>query len=631
MPSTVGYEQPIQKRLNKEIKERLEMANRRLVRGQEYRQRVREPLWRQSMKQYEGDTKWGQINPDDPTADVVQVNLSFSTINTLIPFVADEDPFFTVHPYSGDSNEQHAQLLETFINRLWQSNDVQGTVGVRDAAFDWLVFGDGYIEVSWFIDDEEIYDQMGTEIENRVEIAQFRINALSPWDVWIDPYSDGIYNARWVIVRKVVPIMELEEDDRFTIPKSENITGIDTRNLGPGDEQRLLNSEDSSDWVTLYEYYDLKEKWMLTFVEGGQTAVRYIKGIQCPVIQVSNYRIPNSPYHMGELEQMAPLQEELNKTRSQMITARRRNIPKWIVRKQALDEDAEQAMKSGKMFDIIGIEGNDPFDNIIKSVVAQPLPPDLYQVDERIMNDINEVTGVNEYLRGVPQNISRTATEATIIEGSTNIRTRHKLLQVELAHQRTGQILLDIMRDVLPLTDFEEQTLYVTGREAERLNRTMGMEDPMQNATLTPTPEIFEGRYEVRVERGSTELRNPEVKAEQLRNMVQMMLSATPLLMQIGVQFNIRHLLELWFEAEGIDDVEALFQEDEGQAIMQQLQMMQQAQAAMGNEGPGQPQNGAPSQVVGGAATQPGQPRPDTAMAPGAMPDEGNSGILAPR
>jgi hypothetical protein len=113
--------------------------------------------------------------------------------------------------------------------------------------------------------------------------------------------------------------------------------------------------------------------------------------------------------------------------------------------------------------------------------------------------------------------------------------------------------------------------------------------------------------------------------------MVQMMLSATGTLMQLGVAFNIKLLMELWLEAEGIEDVPALFETEEEQAMRQQLSLQQQALEASGMGGPGQPGNGAPSQIVGGTATGPGQPRPDTSMPPEAMIGPQNSGMLAPQ
>ncbi len=331
---------------------------------------------------------------------------------------------------------------------------------------------------------------------------------------------------------------------------------------------------------------------------------------------------------MGELEQIASLQEELNKTRSQMITHRRRNVAKWMVKEHLLTPAAEEAINSSIVNDIISIESNEPFANIIAPVHATPLSADSYQIDAQIRNDINDVTGVNEYLRGVPQNISRTATEASIIEGATNIRTRHKLLQVEESARAVGQMMLDIMKDVLPLTEFAEMTMYITGREAEKLNRASGQEEVETDVSLAPIPEMFAGKYEIRVERGSTELRNPDVKANQLKDMTVMMLGALPILKQEGIFFNLQHLMEMWFEAEGIDDVDALFEPTEEQIERQAIDLQRQQQEAQGGPAAG---GGEGSGVVSGGRTPSGQPRPETTNAPEQAPDSGNSGILAPR
>jgi hypothetical protein len=279
-------------------------------------------------------------------------------------------------------------------------------------------------------------------------------------------------------------------------------------------------------------------------------------------------------------------------------------------------------MKSSKINDVIKIETNEPIRNIIQEIVPTPLSADAYAIDDRLRADVNEITGVNEYLRGVPQNISRTATEASIIEGATNIRTRHKLLQVETAARQAGQILLDIIRDVLPLTAFEEMTMFVSGREAERLNRAVG-EDPTQGGVLlTPNPEVFKGRYRVEVERGSTELRNPQVKAQQLMQMTQLMLGATPILQQLGIPFNMKQLLVDWFEAEGLKDVDRYFEADEQQAMMQQLALQErQNQVAAAAQGTGGEGGGAPA----------GTPNRGTTMPPTDMINPSNSGMLPGR
>lgn len=619
MPETIGYERntKIRTKLSKEMHEKLKHAHDRLLRGQNFRKK-REPVWRQSYEQYLGDPTWS-ADRSDPSADLVSVNSSFATINVLVPFVSDEDPTFVVSPLSGDANVENATVLQSFLNRYWRSSEMQGKLHIQESTFDYLLYGDGYLKVGYEITERPTYDGLGDEVETEVEIAKFKLERVNPWDVWIDPYADSIYNARWVCQRIMMPRMELLNDERYKTSKEMEGGDLEHDNMSPEDLERLREVED---WVTVYEFYDLKENYMIAFLAGGTVAVRYIEHIKCPIVQVPNYRIPNSPYHMGELEQVHSLQNELNKTRSQMITHRRRNVAKWIVREHALTEEGEEALKSSKVNDVIPVRGNDPFDTLIAPVHATPIASDIYAMDAQIRQDINDVTGVNEFLRGSGlQNTSKTATEATIIEGATNIRTRHKLLQIETAARQAGQLLLDIMRDVMPLTSTEEMAMFITGREAEKLNRVTGQENVRADARLIPNAEIFQGRYQVEVERGSTELRNPQAKANKLKEMSQMMISALPIMHQFGILVNVKEIIRMWFEAEGIEDVDALFEVDEDQMQAQQILLAQQIQGAQG---------GSSGEVVGGTRTSPGSPRPQTTRPPSERISEENSGMLGP-
>lgn len=628
MPETIGYARPkmVRRVLSKEMERKLKSAVDRLKLGQDFRQKEREDSWRSSVEQYLGQNAWRGYSPEDTTADLVNINISFSTINTLVPFVADEDPSFIVEPDSEDADEMSAAVLETFINRLWRSHKIRGKRALADATFDHLVLGDGWLKVGYEIVDLPTYNEVGDIIgEGRIKIAEFSVSRVSPWDMWVDPYADGLHNARWVCQRILMPFEELKKDPRYKVTDDEDFGGmdIDPTNLSPEDTSRIDYLTDG--WVAVYEFYDIKERWMMSFIGDGQQLVRYVEHVTAPFVQIPNYRIPNSPYHIGELEQIRSLQDEINKTRSQMMTHRRRNVMKWVVAEDRLSEEALDAMASSRVNDIIKIHTNEPIQNIIQAITPTPLSSDSYMLDDRLRADVNEITGVNEYLRGVPQNISRTATEASIIEGSTNIRTRHKLLIIETAAREAGQLLLDIIRDVLPLTAFEEMTMFVTGREAERVNRASGLDPTAGAALVTPNPEIFEGRYRVEVERGSTELRNPQVKAQQLMQMVNIMLGATPILQQLGIPFNLKRLLELWFEAEGIKDLEKFFEPDEGQAMMHQLAMQERMNAVAAAAGQGGSPGGA------GISAAPGMPNRATAQAPSALIDPSNSGMLPPR
>ncbi len=160
MAETIGYNSNRKLgRMSKETEARFVSAQERLMMGQQFRQKERESAWSESYDVYMGD-QW-TVNPDDPTADVVNVNISFSTINTLVPFVADEDPQFLISPLSGDADADSAQLLETFMNQLWRSPEMRGQESLSDAVFDWLLYGDGYVEVGYNIRMLPVFDARG--------------------------------------------------------------------------------------------------------------------------------------------------------------------------------------------------------------------------------------------------------------------------------------------------------------------------------------------------------------------------------------------------------------------------------------------------------------------------------------
>jgi hypothetical protein len=107
--------------------------------------------------------------------------------------------------------------------------------------------------------------------------------------------------------------------------------------------------------------------------------------------------------------------------------------------------------------------------------------------------------------------------------------------------------------------------------------------------------------------------------------MVQIMAGLIPILEARGIPFNMKTLLEDWFEAEGIKDVDRYFEMDEQQAQMQQLALMQRQNEAMQGLPPGDLGAG------GGGRLPAGTPNRGTAKPPGQMINPANSGMLPSR
>lgn len=620
MPSMVGYPVEDKRTLrSKKWKEAVGTARQKLEIGVAKRRAEREGPWELSEEQYVGN-QWESV--DDDTSDLIVVNMSFSTVNVIMPYMTGSDPRFLVIPYSGDATPRNAAIQQALLNRQWRSRQVAGKKHSTAVAWDYLVYGDGLMKAGYTINEKR------TAENEYADVAELWVEKVSPWDFWLDPTADGLHNARWACQRLWITKDELESDKRYQNVDDENVS-YTKDNLGYKDSkdtegQTGFHQEvfDGSEFAMVYEFYDLVKNVMLVFSSGENPlqVVEDIGGI--PIVQLGNYKIPNSPYHMGELEQIRSLQIELNKTRSHLITHRRRNAAKIFAKRNALKQDAIDALQSAVINDVAFVDGDQPLEQLVRAVDLPNLSADVYNVGNLMQEDIYEITGVNEYLRGAGPDIRRTATEASIIEGASNIKSQFKLAQIEEMFKEIGFILLSISKDVFPQTEYDELQLFLTGRDAEQVQRTdldeQGlaaeeagdpaamaqiqemMGQPM-DAVVSPSPDIFVGEYEVDVESHSTELRNPVLKEQKAREMAMAIIEMAPLLSQLGVTVNFKRLLEDWFEKAGIQDVEGLLE----------------AAPQMGGTG-----------LPPGAPADASQPAPSPGMPPSGLQDPSQMGAL---
>jgi hypothetical protein len=626
MPNIVGYAVDV----SAADGELLRKCRQKLDAGKNFRQSTRETLWRQSESQYRGN-QWDETDIEDPSADLITINVSFSTVNTIMPYITGEEPQFLVTPLSYDATVRNARLQQAFLNRKWRSQKTGSQVGLEAAAVDFLIVGDGYLKGTYEIIDKKLSH------DNFAEVAELYVDRIDPWDLWIDPFSDGISNARWICQRIFTTKFEMENDPVYE--------GVNLDDLGFGDIDTLATEDtndrsnlarlgdSSEDWIALYEFYDITRRVMITFADTGDKPLRKVEEVLPPIVQLPNYRIPHNPYHFGELEQLWPIQQELNKTRSQLITHRRRNIAKYLIRESAIADDTEAALLSPIVGEMVPIKGDIPLDSVVRPVSVAPLAPEAYASADQALRDIYEISGVNEYQRGAAPEIRRTATEASIIEGASNVKTRAKLLAVERAVRLLGTVILGIAEDVFPDTEVDEMALFLTGAEAELIAREDALTEAdaytvqgqpelaqqaaaagenVQGIDVVPSEEIFVGEYEVEVEPNSTELRNPVFREQKYREMALALTQNVPILSQMGVTINLRKAYELWFEAAGIADIEGMFRSP--QAALQQQQ-------------PGLPP-GPPG--AGGVAPEEGLPSLPNAEAPLAALTAGNTGALPP-
>lgn len=134
-------------KLNAGDRDLLRRARAQLESGKRFRQETREETWRDNERQYKGH-HWDKIAREDPTADLVTINVSFSTVNTIIPYITGESPRFIVTPRTEDASVRNARLQQAFLNRLWRAIETGADEAFKQSAEDYLIYGDGYMKTT---------------------------------------------------------------------------------------------------------------------------------------------------------------------------------------------------------------------------------------------------------------------------------------------------------------------------------------------------------------------------------------------------------------------------------------------------------------------------------------------------
>jgi hypothetical protein len=255
--------------------------------------------------------------------------------------------------------------------------------------------------------------------------------------------------------------------------------------------------------TTVWEFYDVKKNWLCVF---GQDCDEFLVAPEPmpyafgqPFEPIMNYTVPDRFYPMGELEAVEPLQQELDKVRSQMMEARKKFGRKYVYRESAFGPQGLDALKSDSDNVMVPvIEDQTPLEQTIIPLPQGQLDPQAYQYSDIIEMDMDRVTGINEYMRGPgPQN-TRTATEASIIQDAANARAAAKLAEVEDFISRIARKLVMLNQQYL---------------EGEQVLRIAGPNGAM--AWVPYNRDDIAGEFDFGVEAGSTQPKNDSARAQQ--------------------------------------------------------------------------------------------------------------------
>ncbi len=548
-------------------------------------------LWRRMVDLYRGK-HWP--NTTVSNEDLIAVNLAFSTVNVIAPAVSVNHPKIVVTPNQPE-DEDRAAFVEAVVNHLWRHHDFRKPF--RRSVKDFLIFGHGWLKVGWnFVEQErtlsdmerdELFvdavgetdmfamenpvmagdlptdEQMAASIPDTammvVEDQPF-IERVSPYDIYIDPEATCLEDAQWICQRIIRPLEEAKKDKRYKASARKNLGADSVLNpmFTPTDrEQQDQYLQDIVDRTVIFEFYDIVNNKMSVLAQNGEEflvdpiPMPYAYGQ--PFVMLRNYDVPDYFYPMGDLEAIESLQEELDKTRSQLVNARKRYARKYLFHERSFGPEGREALEAdddGRLVPVV--DENKSLNEVVIPMPQTPLSPEIYNYSAIIEQDINTVSGVSEYARGSMPEIRRTATEASIIADAQNARAADKLAIIEIGIGHLARRVIQLMQQFMT----GEQMAQVADRGGENLFVPFERDDII-------------GEYDFSVEGGSTQPMNETIRKQQA---VSLMNAVAPL---VGVVIDpaalAKYVLQTGFGVKNPDK----FLIQQGQQTPQDLQAAQ--------------------------------------------------------
>ena len=576
-------------------------------------------LWRRMNALYRGK-HWPRTTAS--SEDLIAVNLAFSTVNVIAPSVSVNHPKIVVSPTLPQDGDR-ATFVEAVINYMWRHHDFRNPF--RRAVKDFLIFGHGWLKVGWnFVEQERSLGD--TERQELAEDAMFEANLfgaenpelagglpsdeeltamipqtsmsvvedqpfverISPFDMFVDPEATCMADAKWIGQRVIRRLEDAKTDKNYKPSARKRLTAdamlypMYESSSRQEREEFLLEEER----VAIYEYYDIANNTMsVSSLTGDEFLVDPIPmpyAYGQPFVMLRNYDVPDYFYPMGDLEAIESLQLELDKTRSQLVNARKRYARKYLYHERSFGPEGREALESdqdGRLVPVV--DENKPLSEVVIPMPQTPLSPEVYNTSAIIEDDIAAVSGVSEYARGQFPEIRRTATEASLIADAGNARAADKLAIVELGIGHVARRIIQLMQQFMT----GEQVARVVGRGGESLFVTYNRDDIV-------------GEYDYSVEGGSTQPTNDTIRKQQAVSLLNAM---APL---VGTVIDptalARHVLQRGFDIK-----------DPDKFLMEQAPMMP--------EGPA----GAPAPPGGpGGAGMPMMPPEDSFAQTGGVPPE---------
>lgn len=384
--------------------------------------------------------------------------------HSLLSKLTKTKPQISATPGSGSSSDlRAAQVAETLFEHWW--HDLQLNDKLQEALLWGIIAGQGWWKISWDkhasksmkfllgpdgqpVLDEELADLFRSQLkqmqvepqEMTMYLGDIRVDAMSPFDVYVDPSAHVFEEARYAFCGHAMDPDEIKARwGKVVQPDSV-----------PADPYMVMPYKTAEDRVNP----TVKKVWIgYILPQPAMPRGRYVAfcenpniilddgpwpypTAQLPLVKFPGVRVPGSIYDDAVVTAARPLQKELNRTVSQIVEYKNLTIKPRIVTpvgsmRQKITNEPGQVIEF------------QPIGGLKPEIERLPtMPPYVFEHLKDISGRLRDVFGLTEVTQGsVPPNVEAGVAIDLLQEMATD-RWEPTITQIEGGLARAGKLMI---------------------------------------------------------------------------------------------------------------------------------------------------------------------------------------------
>lgn len=503
----------------------------RIEGSEKYRKKSAERYrWAQLMDEYRG---YFVGLTDTTDIYIPSLNLIFAYVKSEIPALYLRDPKIKVNPKKG-SSVLSAKILEKALNYIWRTKRLKREN--KKNVLDTLLVGHSWFKTGYVGSFGTVEDANGNTYEfvEKDEFFGYRV----PYEhITFNPdANDPPYDCTWIAQEVWVPLEELQNNDSYknTEDLSASDEPLDSKNRLDGNQIDDRNRSDrDTPRVKIYEVWDKKSKTVFVITPGCEKYLReprkfpYTKMQGLPFSFLRLNDDPLCPYGIPDCYMFEPQVIELMKIRGAAIDHIKRYNRQLLLAQGHMNEDTKNAFLQGVTGAVLEVRTDGkPLADIVTPIPYPPLQTDIYAVEDRIKEDMINVSGQSANDRGAQQKTTtRTVKELVQIQKGGENRRSDKIDTIEDFVEDIASNLVALLQQLADLPFY----VAVTGEDPQDLVQAFAQRPSAKDPNaitgkdgFTFTKDDIKGEFDFEIVPGSTTPMDQEQKLNIMTQMYEM-------------------------------------------------------------------------------------------------------------